>query len=61
MVAKGYNQLASIDYHDSFSLVAKLVIVRLPFAISTVFDWPIHKLDTNNAYLHGYLEENVYL
>lgn len=50
-----------MDYHDSFSPVAKLVTVRLLFAIATTIGWPLHQIDINNAYLHGYLDEEVYL
>lgn len=58
---RGYNQLAGIDYHDSFSPMAKSVTVRVILAISTAHNLPIHQLDINNAYLHGNLEEDVYL
>ena len=61
LVAKGYNQIAGVDYIESFSLVAKLVTIRVFIVIATAKGWPIHQLDINNAFLHGYLKEEVYL
>lgn len=42
LIAKRYNQLAGIDYHDNFSSVAKLVTVRLFLVLAAKFQWLIH-------------------
>ncbi|KAF2290017.1 hypothetical protein GH714_042378 [Hevea brasiliensis] len=61
LVAKGHNQLPRVNHHDSFSLVAKLVIVKVFLAIGTAFNWAIHQLDINNAYPHGHIDEDLYM
>ncbi|KAK4402859.1 hypothetical protein Sango_1026600 [Sesamum angolense] len=59
--AKGFNQVARIDYTEYFSPIAKAVTVRVFLAIASAKGWPIYQLDVNNALLHGYLDEEVYI
>ena len=35
--------------------------IRLVFIVATQFKWPMKQLDINNAFLHGYLNEPVYM
>lgn len=60
-MTKGYNQLIGTDFHESFSLMSKLVTVRLFLAVAIKFNWLIHQCDINNAYLHDCLDEEVYM
>lgn len=61
LVAKGYNQLFGIDYHNSFSPVAKLLTIKVFLAIAASKTLQVHQLDINNAYLHNHIEEDLYI
>lgn len=60
LVAKGYNQKEGLDYHETFSLVAKMVIVRIVIEVVASHDWPLYQLDVNNTFLQGNLVEDIY-
>ena len=61
LVAKGYTQTQEIDYEETFVPVAKMNIVRIIISLAAHFGWEMHQFDVKNAFLHGSLEEEVYM
>jgi hypothetical protein len=61
LVAKGYKQRYGIDYEDTFSLVVKAATIRIVLSIVVSQVWSLRQLDVQNAFLHGVLEEDVYI
>ena len=60
-VAKGYIQTYGIDYSKTISSVAKIDTIRVIFSIAANNDWPLNQFDVKNAFLHGEIEEEVYM
>jgi Reverse transcriptase (RNA-dependent DNA polymerase) len=61
LVAKGYTQTYWIIFQETFSPVAKLNTIRVILSLAADFDWPLHQFDVKNTFLHGDLEEEIYM
>ena len=61
LVAKGYTQVQGINYKETFSPVARYESIRYLLAHAALQDWEIKAMDVKLAYLHGVLEEDIYM
>ena len=61
LVAKGYSQTYGIDYDETFSPVAKMASIRVVISLASSLNWTLHQMDVNNAFLNGFLKEEVFM
>ena len=61
LVVVSYTQKKRIDYFKTYSLVAKIAIIRILIALTTIHNLAIHQMDVKMAFLNGDLEEEIYM
>ena len=61
LVAKGYTQQHGVDYTKVFALVARMETIQLVVALAAQRGWTIYQLDMKFAFLHGKLNEVVFV
>lgn len=58
-VAKGFEQRPGIDFDETYASVVRAV--RPLFALAAIHNWEIEQMDVKTAFLHGNIEEEVYV
>jgi len=61
LVAKGYAQQYGVDYTEVFAPVVKLDTIRIILSTTAHHGWSIFQLDVKSAFLHGELNEEIYV
>ena len=61
LVVKGFNQKKGIDFDEIFSPVVKMSSIRVILGLAASFDLEIEQMDVKTAFLHGDLEEEIYM
>lgn len=61
LVVKGFSQVAGVDYTETFAPISKMNSIRLTLAIVAAHGWVVHQMDVKSAFLHGDLDEEIYM
>jgi hypothetical protein len=61
LVAKRFSQILGIEYTDVYSPVVKHSSIRAILNLVPMNDYVLEQLDVKTAFLHGDLEEAIYM
>ncbi|CAM8878626.1 unnamed protein product [Rhodiola kirilowii] len=61
LVARGFTQKEGIDFNEIFSPVVKHRSIRIMLSLVAYFDYELEQLDVKTAFLHGNLDETIYM
>ena len=61
LVAQDFSQIKDVNYDVTYSPVVRFTSLRLLFAYDARKGLDMHHLDVETAFLHGNIEESVYL
>lgn len=61
LVAKGFSQVEGIDFTEVFAPVVKHVSIRTMLSLVANYDLELEQLDVKTIFLHGTLDEEIYM
>lgn len=61
LVVKGFQQKPSVDYNEIFSPVVKMTTIRVVLSLVASEDLYLEQLDVKTTFLHGNLDEEIYM
>jgi hypothetical protein len=61
LVVKGFPRKKGIDFDEIFSLVVKMTSIRTILSLVVVEGLHLEQLDVKTTFLHGDLEEEIYM
>lgn len=61
LVTYGNQQQEGEDFNETFAPVVKLTTVRVLLKLAATENWNLYQMDVHNAFLHGDLDEEVYM
>jgi hypothetical protein len=60
-VARGFSQREGVNYNETFAPVARYTSKRSVISIAAEMGWKIHQMDVKTAFLHGIIQEEIYI
>lgn len=61
LIAKGYTQSYGIDYEETLAPMTKMNTIIIILSLAAYFGWELQQFYVKNAFLHGHIEEQVYI
>ena len=61
LVVKGFNKKKVIDFEEIFSPVIKMSFIPVALGLASHLNLEVEQLDVKTAFLHGDLEEEIYM
>jgi hypothetical protein len=61
LVSKVFSKVEGIDYNETFSPISKMNSIYLVLSLAASYKWKVHQMDVKSAFLHGYLQEEIYM
>nr|KYP42640.1 Retrovirus-related Pol polyprotein from transposon TNT 1-94 [Cajanus cajan] len=61
LVVKGFRQRNDVDFNEIFSPVVKMSSIRTVLSLVATLDLEVEQMDVKTAFLHGNLEEEIYM
>ena len=60
LVVKGFAQIQSVDYSNTFVLVTRLDVIKL-LLVASQMNWRVYQLEVKSTFFNGYLQEEIYV
>ena len=61
VVARGFTQVPGLDFKETFAPTLRTTPMRLVWGLTTALNLELRHLDVETAFLHGDLEEEIYM